>query len=638
MKKITSVVIAIALLFALAVTPTMAEISFSDSAVDFVKKIKMGFNLGNTFENTGKNYGAVWDDTCTVTDIETAANNPVTTYQIINTVRNAGFNAVRIPVSWYRWVDDENDFKIRDEWMDRIEEVVGYCYANNMYVIVNMHHDDKAWLDITKSGEDWEAIRVKYIAIWKQIADRFKNYDDHLILEAGNEIIANNDWWGQNDEYFDKINQLYFDFMNVVRNSGGYNDERYVMLPTYGAQWYEHQWGNLNIPDDHTIVDIHWYSETTDPDAFEQNMRPICNKLIKNGVAVVFGETGVRKEKAENFKCQWANAYYYTATKYQIPVFLWDDGGWYQNLNRYTLEWTSDGLVDEIKAAINGKEPVRTTQPTTAPYKPITENVDHFEATSDVFYSWASLGYAQTEGWQSGAVNLQSVSPRRASGGIRFQLENFKSQQLNCTWKPTADERSSAKSAVSKAKSGSGYLIFTVKVAVARDGNGNPCAVNIKHNINGDIPDNLLPSIKEGETKKILIRVPNELKSSFVLQVQNFQGGLSELDVTISKITVAQRTVTETTAPTVAPTTSLETETDINIPTSAPTVPSTAKPSVSADINGDGVVNVEDAQLALAKIADNEATGEFTEKFDLNADGKFDMSDLRILVLYVVNK
>ena len=182
------------------------------------------------------------------------------------------------------------------------------------------------------------------------------------------------------------------------------------------------------------------------------------------------------------------------------------------------------------------------------------------------------------------------------------------------------------------------YLIFTVKVAVARDGKGNPCAVNIKHNINGDIPDNLLPSIKEGETKKILIRVPNELKSSFVLQVQNFQGGLSELDVTISKITVAQRTVTETTAPTVAPTTSLETETDINITTSAPTVPTTAKPSVSADINGDGVVNVEDAQLALAKIADNEATGEFTEKFDLNADGKFDMSDLRILVLYVVNK
>ncbi len=285
MKLIISIVLCAAILCSVMIMSgivSSAQTSheqFSLSTTDLVKEMGAGWNLGNTFEATDR-WDSGWSDSFTVNDVETGWGNPTTTQAIFDKVADQGFKSVRIPVSWYRWVDDDNGYKIDSAWMSRVKEIVSYAYAHDMYVIVNMHHDDKDWLDISKTGDEWEAVKEKYQAIWVQIAAEFKDYDEHLLLEGGNEMVADGDWWGHSQYYFDNQNELYQIFVDTVRSSGGNNAKRYLVLPTYGAQWYSHQWGNLVIPngDSHCIIDIHWYRTNTSE--YDTYMSAIDNGLV----------------------------------------------------------------------------------------------------------------------------------------------------------------------------------------------------------------------------------------------------------------------------------------------------------------------------------------------------------------------
>lgn len=347
---------------------------FSLSAVDFINQVKAGWNLGNTFEATGR-WGEEWRDSYTVNDVETGWGNPTTTGEMFDKVAEQGFNAVRLPVSWYRWVDDDNGYKINPDWMKRIKQVVGYAYKNNMYIILNMHHDDKDWLNIGASDSEWTKIMEKYCAIWTQIANEFKDYDEHLLFEGANEMINSGNWWGSSDD-LDRVNDVHKHFVETVRKTGGNNAKRYLMLPTLGAQWYSHQWGSLEIPnnDKHCIIDIHWYAVHTDTKEYEKYMSAIYDGLVSQGTAVVFGECGINKNQSNNKKALWAKAYFGTSSKYKIPTFIWDDGGDYTVLNRRTLKWLSNKQVDAIIDTVGSAEPTTTTtKPTTAPTtKPTT--------------------------------------------------------------------------------------------------------------------------------------------------------------------------------------------------------------------------------------------------------------------------
>ena len=202
MKKLLSALLCLMLMisaFSIGSITASAE-EFTQTGAEFITNIKVGFNLGNTFE-AWQGWNTWPDDISTITPeySETGWNNPKTTQAMIDEVAEAGFNAIRIPVTWRNFIVDNGNgtYTIRQEWLDRVKEVVGYAQNNDMYIIVNMHHDDKDWLDITKTGDEWDAIVEKYRQIWNQIATEFKDYDEKLILEAANEIVGGNDWWGK---------------------------------------------------------------------------------------------------------------------------------------------------------------------------------------------------------------------------------------------------------------------------------------------------------------------------------------------------------------------------------------------------------------------------------------------------------
>lgn len=355
MKRIFAIVVSIALVLSCCVMSGCSGqtkgADFSHDAIDFVKNIKAGWNLGNTFEATGR-WGEEWSDSYTVNDVETGWGNPTTTQEMFDKVAGQGFNAVRIPISWYRWTDDENGYKINDEFMARIKEIVGYAYNNRLYTIINMHHDDKDWLNIGADDEEWAKILEKYNAIWTQIANEFKDYDEYLLFEGANELVNDGNWWGSDDDLA-RVNDLHKNFVNTVRATGGKNEQRYLLLSTLGAQWYEHQWGSLQIPNDdkHCIIDIHWYSANSSE--FETYMSAIYAGLIENGTPVVFGECGINKSNSDESKAAWGKDYFGTAHKYGIPAFIWDDGGDFQVLDRNTLEWVSKDQVNAIISAVS---------------------------------------------------------------------------------------------------------------------------------------------------------------------------------------------------------------------------------------------------------------------------------------------
>ena len=132
----------------------------ADTAQGVCSEIVAGWNLGNTLEAC-HSWGSIPEHP-TPEEQETGWNNPKTTKAMIDKVVETGFNAIRVPVSWGLQVEEKGGkYTIKQEWLDRVKEVVGYCLDNNVYVIVNMHHDAQTWLNISVSEKDWEQVKRK---------------------------------------------------------------------------------------------------------------------------------------------------------------------------------------------------------------------------------------------------------------------------------------------------------------------------------------------------------------------------------------------------------------------------------------------------------------------------------------------
>lgn len=331
-----------------------------EQTLAFIQQIKCGWNLGNTLDATGiwgkdelpKNYS--------VNDIETGWGNPSTTKDMITTVKNTGFNAVRIPVSWYRFVTEKDGkYTIDKKWLKRVKEVVDYAYTQDMFVIVDMHHDDKDWLDISAEGDKWNAVKEEYSQLWEQIAVYFKDYSEKLLFEGANEIVRctgkdddgnkQYDWWGD-ETGFSRINELYEVFVETVRKTGGNNEKRYLVIPTYGAQWYQHQLDAIVIPngDERVIVDMHWYQAEPDAENITQTFQNAYDSASYFKIPIIIGECGIGKDKGDEQRIEWAKTYVRIASNFGFRCFIWDDGGNYSLLDRKTLKWNSDEFVKSI--------------------------------------------------------------------------------------------------------------------------------------------------------------------------------------------------------------------------------------------------------------------------------------------------
>lgn len=366
MKKITALFLSLLLICGLSGQVFAADSKKTDyssmTASEFVENISVGWNLGNTLDALdGKGLSS-----------ETSWGNPKTTKAMIKAVKSKGFNTVRIPVSWGNHMDQSG--KIDKEWLDRVQEVVDYAYSQDMFVILNSHHD-RSWIKLIKGSEATVTKKFKYL--WKQIAVRFKNYDERLIFEAMNEPNTEGSyyqWTGGTKSERQVLNRLNKAFAETVRAAGGKNSTRFIMIPPYGASAVYESMAELEIPDDRTIVSIHAYA----PDSISLNLDPNMKKFTdrgkgeidavfsdikkaytSKGIPVIMGEFGTMNKGNTAERVKAAKYYLQKADSCGIPCIWWDNGineydgtsETFGLLDRSTLKWYYPDIVNALTAS-----------------------------------------------------------------------------------------------------------------------------------------------------------------------------------------------------------------------------------------------------------------------------------------------
>ena len=268
-----------------------------ESAKDAVKNMGIGWNLGNTLD--ANDATKTWK---TTEEHETCWGQPVTKPELLKMMKEAGFGAIRVPVTWYQEMDANG--KVNDAWMKRVKEVVDYVIDNGMYCLLNVHHDTgadggtfKSW--IKASGANYTANKDKYEGLWKQIAETFKDYDQHLLFEAYNEMLDEKNTWNEpvdKTDGYKAINDYAKSFVTVVRATGGNNTQRNLVVNTYSASNSSAAMKALELPETtgHIVFQIHnypnWKDESTTRQLIDNLISDIKTNLISKGAPVIIGE------------------------------------------------------------------------------------------------------------------------------------------------------------------------------------------------------------------------------------------------------------------------------------------------------------------------------------------------------------
>ena len=316
-------------------------------AQTWCKNVVMGWNLGNSLEAEGT---------------ETSWGNPATTADMIKSIKGEGFNAVRIPVRWGQHCD-MSTMAIDEKWLSRVKEIVDWCLAEDMYVIINTHHD--LWLEHYPTNAKKTELNEKLGKLWTNIATAFADYDGRLAFAGLNEVNAEGNWGlTPTQENYDVTNSFNQTFVDAVRATGGNNAQRNLIVqsyrcnPTMGLT-------NLVVPTDPTpnrlSVEFHYYDPysycsgaagsynywgiafsdkgTVTPDGNEKSLAnfflTIREKWWEQGLGVVIGEYGCSCHYTTADKAtQEANMQYYMkclvseARKNGFAAFVWDNNAY----------------------------------------------------------------------------------------------------------------------------------------------------------------------------------------------------------------------------------------------------------------------------------------------------------------------
>jgi hypothetical protein len=358
-----------------------------ETAAAAVMNMKIGWNLGNTLDCNSNEVNG-WIEKYTDQSpkaYETAWGQPQATQALMHKFKEIGFNAIRVPVTW--WPHMSSDTLVNAAWMKRVDEVVNYVLNENMYCILNVHHDtgsaSSSWLraDMTK----YDAINAKYVKLWKQIADHFNKYGDHLIFESYNEILDSASTWNYPNDAnaYKAVNQLAQSFVNTVRATGGNNAKRNLVVNTYCAG-NGGNWGDCNkvlsnfvIPTDitknHIAVEVHSYNPynwdknhakwtTSNESDISSMMSRLNNFFVNKGIPVIIGEYGAMNvdtsaaDQKEGAK--YAASIVSKAKKLGIATFYWMK--LMDSKDRSTLKWTSPIIVDAITSSYYGSDALST--------------------------------------------------------------------------------------------------------------------------------------------------------------------------------------------------------------------------------------------------------------------------------------
>ena len=343
-----------------------------ESSYEAVANMGVGWNLGNTLESiwAGDTDGRDWKKW------ETGWGQAVTRPELMTMMRDAGFGAIRVPVSWSVHMDASG--KVYDEWMNRVNEVVDYVLDAGLYCIINIHHDtgadeELAWLVASPQG--YERAKARYDGLWKQIAERFRDYDQRLLFESYNEMLDESRSWcyashsiGYDAEAavgaYKAINDYAQSFVDVVRATGGNNSVRNLVVNTYGAcngagDWNPHLLDplkNMRKPadkvKDHIIFQVHSYPTIDDLPAMEREVGKMLDDLetylVPLGGPVIIGEWGTFSENPtlENY-CYYARWFVAECKRRGIGTFHWMNisDGMYRSIPCFSAPELTEAIV-----------------------------------------------------------------------------------------------------------------------------------------------------------------------------------------------------------------------------------------------------------------------------------------------------
>ena len=341
------------------------------TAFEITENMKIGWNLGNTLDaKAGDEDGN--ELAHAGVESETSWGCPKANQQLFDSLKAKGFNTVRVPTTWFQHLDENNN--IDPAWMARVKEVVDYGIKNDMYVILNVHHEN--WINRSDFANAYDQMQPKLMKIWTQIATEFKDYDQHLIFECMNEpraVATNHEWWAAEAvPECDVINKLEHDFVDLIRGMDGpYSKTRLLMLPGYCASAEKQFLEAIDVPDDDFVaISVHAYTpydftmstKVEDHSVFagtkySQQLSDILSGIrqtfIEKDIPVVIGEMGTSNFNNTQARVDWTTQYFTTTKKYGIPCCLWDNntvsnpkdpGECHGYINRTTGEWHEASL------------------------------------------------------------------------------------------------------------------------------------------------------------------------------------------------------------------------------------------------------------------------------------------------------
>ena len=341
------------------------------TTLQITREMGIGINLGNTLECFGD---WIWEyGDHTPISYEKAWGSPEIHKEMIEGIKREGYGVMRLPVHWFNMMGE--GYKINQDYLARVKQVIDWAIDAKLYVILNIHHDENEFFkNMPNAIED---TLMNYRKIWEQIAEAFKDYDDYLMFEALNEEACWGDvfnpWSGTDEgkkEVFDYTFKLNQAFVDVIRTSGGNNPERHLLISSYctGVEYsYDPLFKMPSDPMERLAVSVHYYSPSTfcilteDADwgkaqstwgtdaevkELNNNLDMLKTHLIDKGIPVIIGEYGCPTKNKEidsvrNFLYSVCKGAY---DRHILPI-LWDTPGGYYNRTLYYME---DSILREM--------------------------------------------------------------------------------------------------------------------------------------------------------------------------------------------------------------------------------------------------------------------------------------------------
>ncbi len=393
-------------------------------AYDIVKEMGAGTNLGNTLESCG-----TWIDTSNTSNYETAWGQPVTTQEMIDGMKAAGFDSIRIPVAWSNMMADDGTYTINEKYFNRVETVLNYALNADMYVIINIHFDSGWWARFgSKTEQERKDAMTKYKTMWTQIANRFQEYSDRLIFESANEELgtrlnSTDDYKGSGyyakddlDSLYKLTNEINQTFVDIVRSTGGNNTRRFLLIAGYDTDISKTCDLRYKMPtdtiDSHLMVSIRYYSPATycivdnpknswgydaswgtdkDIKALQSELSQMRISFVNKGYPVIIGEYGV------------------TDTKISENNFVRKEGRdlFFRSVCEFALENNMCPILWDCSQVFDRRSLTMTNEAEKALYIEMNEKAHHSElvkpSVSDAGYHWT--GTVANSNWSASSAS-----------------------------------------------------------------------------------------------------------------------------------------------------------------------------------------------------------------------------------------